>query len=695
MNSNSTTDLTGSLLLEIGTEEIPARFLPPALTQLKELGTEHLSAALIDFGSIQTYAAPRRLTLIVRGVAESARSSCDTVMGPPVKAAFDSEGNHTRAAEGFAKSQGVSVKSLKIEKKGKGEYVAAVIEKRGRPSREVLPEILRKIILSLQFPKSMRWGNSSIRFVRPMHWILAILDSAVLDFEIEGLRSSNKTCGHRFLSPGEAVIENAEVYFEKLGELSVVVDQDIRMARIKNLIDTLAKEAGGVPVSDSKLSEHVNYLVEYPTAVRCSFAEEYLKLPRELLITVMRDHQKYFAVEDNENNLLNTFVVISNTKEKNAEAVRRGAEKVIRARFEDARFYYEDDLKESLEDRVDELKRVTFHDRLGSLHDKTLRVQSIAMALSSLLSADSIKVERAALLSKADLVTGVVREFPELQGLMGRYYALHRGEDSDVAAALHEHYLPSHAGDIIPATETGTILSISDRIDNIVSFFSIGLRPTGSEDPFGLRRQMIGITDILSKKSYGISIEELLDTAISENSIDNVEEVRSEIRLFFHQRLESILTSEDYSHDTIQSIIGRSTWLPLPRIRKIADAVTTFRKEPHYNKTVLALKRVYNILKDSETGEADQDIFQTDEEKYLYSEILRVRREVEDSINIDDYNSTFTSVASLRKAIDTFFDNVLVMDKDESVRQNRFSLLGMIKQLTEGFIEISKLQEIQ
>ncbi len=699
-NLQSPTADNQSLVFEIGAEEIPARFLPAMISQLKNLCGQALNELSVDFSEINVYGTPRRLSLILRGLPQRQSSVRKVVFGPPANVAFDENGVPTRAAVGFAVSQGVDVESLKIEKKGKGEYVVAIIEKEGRPVRELLPDMLKKIILSLNFPKSMRWGEGSFRFVRPVHWILAVIDGDVIDLEIDGLRSGNRTWGHRFLSPDPVEIHGADEYTGLLEESFVVVDQGRRREEIRESVSRLSERAGGRAVEDEALLETVTFLVEYPNAVPCLFSGEYLTLPKELLITVMRDHQKYFAIERGDGTLLNRFVVVSNTGRENEGAVRSGAERVIRARFEDARFYYEDDLKRPLSDRVEELKRVTFQEKLGSLYDKVQRVYRVASELSVLVPHASEKIKRAALLSKCDLITGVVREFPELQGLMGKYYALHWGEDEEVAEAIYEQYLPAHAGGDLPSTDTGAVLSIADRIDNVVTFFSIGLKPSGSEDPFALRRQALGIIALLINRGFAVSLEELLQIALKgplETGVNNTDTLKQEVLDFFLQRLEHLFISEGYPHDTVQAVMGKSKDLPLVRVKELMDAVELFKREPVYNETLIALKRVFNILKgvrEPLAGEVDEGLFMHEEEKVLYKSAMEIAEKVRGSVERFEYLNALLLTGGLSGPINAFFDNVLVMDRDERVRLNRLRLLAMVNRIASGFMDIYRLQEL-
>ncbi|NOZ24558.1 MAG: glycine--tRNA ligase subunit beta [Nitrospirae bacterium] len=686
-----------SLVFEIGVEEVPARFLPGAIKQMENLCEEMLRGLSVEFSEIHAYATPRRLCLTVKGLPERQSSVREVVFGPPRNVAFDENGAPTKAAVGFARSQGVDVESLRVEKKGKGEYAVAIIEREGRPVRDLLPGILKDIAVSLRFPKSMRWGVGSFRFVRPVHWLLAVMDGEVVPFEMDGLKSGRRTFGHRFLSPGPLDLRSAGEYLRVLEDNFVIADHEKRKSEIREALVKLSTEAGGSVVEDEALLETVTFLVEYPTAVLCRFPEEYLRLPKELLVTVMRDHQKYFALEHESGALLDRFVVIGNTGRENEEAVRSGAEKVIRARFEDARFYYDDDLKRPLGDRLEDLKRVTFQERLGSLYDKVQRVRGVAGRLAELVPHASERIERAALLSKSDLVTGVVREFPELQGLMGKYYALHWGEDPEVAEAIYEQYLPSHAAGELPSTDTGAVLSIADRIDNVVAFFSIGFKPSGSEDPFALRRQALGIISVLINRGFPLGLEDLVQTAIEGlPDIPDTEAVKEEVLGFLIHRLEPLFASEGYAHDTVQAVIERARAIPLSRVKEIMDAVESFKREPGYNETLIALKRVFNILKGRDEtlpSEVDESLFRHDAERILFEKAGKTAREVREATERFDYLGALLSIGGLRDAINDFFDNVLVMDSDERVRLNRLSLLAVVNRLASGFVDVGRLQE--
>lgn len=685
-----------NLLLEIGTEEIPARFLPLAIQQLRDKSFELLNSQFIEFTDIKSYATPRRLALIVKGLSPFQKDIVKEVIGPPAKVAYDSDGRPTKAATGFASSQGIDISELRIKKTEKGEYVVAEKRQKGEEIKGLLPDLLKRFILSLHFPKSMRWGNSDLRFVRPIHWILALYSNEIVPFEINGIKSGNITKGHRFLSPASFVIRELNSYINLLENNYVILDQEERRRIIYDGLSRLASSVNGRVLTDEGLIETVIYLVEYPMPVLCQFPDKYLTLPRELLITVMKDHQKYFAIEADEGLLLNHFIVISNTKEANSETVREGAERVIKARFEDAVFYYGEDLKRPLSSRIDDLRRVTFHERLGSLYDKTERVVRLASILSErLLPEKRPLIERAAWLSKTDLLTGVVREFPELQGLMGKYYAINDKEDPEVAEALREQYLPAHSGDRLPLTDTGSIICIADKADNIVSFFDLGLIPTGSEDPFALRRQALGIISILIERGYMISLNEIVNHAADGLNIEAGarERLIQEVLNFFIQRLIPMLESRGIEYDVIDSVVPITGTIPLSEMMKRIEAIREFKGAGLYRQFLLAIKRVKNILPETELPPVREDLLQEPLEKVLYTDLMNIKPLVRDLIRQNKFFATLELLSTMIEAIDRFFDSVLVMDKREEIRLNRLALLKDIWLTVSSLADISRLAE--
>jgi len=685
-------------LLEIGVEEVPARFLPLAAEGLKKAAAEHLEAANIGFSSLSAYVTPRRLALIAEGLSEKQADVSREVFGPPKKSAFDAGGKPTKAAIGFAKSVGIAPEKLIVKEKNSGEYVAALVEEKGKPLSEVLPEVMKKIILALHFPKSMRWGDGTLRFVRPIKWLLAICDSETVELELEGIRSSNVTKGHRFLSPVTFQVKEAKAYRTLLETSFVIVDQEKRRQIIAAELEKLGASVNGTVIRDEELLDTVTNLVEYPVGVLCDFPAEYLELPEELLITVMKDHQKCFGVRDPEGKLLNNFIVISNTLKDNSEIVKAGAERVIRARFEDARFYYKEDLERPLASKVEELKKVIYHEKLGTIHEKALRIKEMA----SYIAGDAglrEKAERAAILAKADLVSGVVREFPELQGIMGKYYAAHDGEDPDIATAIYEHYLPRHAGDALPETPLGTALALADRIDNIVSFFSIGLLPTGSEDPFALRRQAIAVCTILFEQKYPFKIKSLLEKGMeaigrppqAPERIDR--NLLSDLIKFFEARLFQILESKGYEPDLVNSVMGIAVDSPLYEMIKRIEALERFKKSPAFPSFLIAIKRVRNIIPEGGLPAPKEDLFLEKEEKELYRSALEIETKLEALLKGNRYGEAALLMAEIAGPVNRFFDKVLVMAKEEGVKQNRLALLSFIWSLALKVCDFSRISE--
>ena len=681
------------LLLEIGTEEIPARFLPGAISDLELIAAAVFSEFRIPYEGIKAYATPRRLSLLMQGVSAMQTDNTREVLGPSKKAAFDDAGNPTKAATGFAQSVGVSPSDLVIRQKGKADYVAAVVHEKGVEADRVLPAVLQKIILSLRFPKAMRWGSGDFAFVRPIHWIVSIFGTEIIPVEIGGIKSAGITRGHRFLSPASFHIKDLGTYLSVLENNFVVLDQEKRKSVIREGIVAISAKSGGQPVMDEDLLGLVSFLVEYPTPVLCGFSQEYLRLPKELLITVMKDHQKYFAIEDVNGRLVNNFVVISNTRAENNENVRVGAERVIKARFDDAKFYFYDDLKKKLAGRVEDLKKVTFHDRLGSLHAKTERIVRVASFLAAQVNpALSDPVYRAALLSKTDLISGVVREFPELQGIMGKYYAMNDGEPPEIAAALEEQYLPKSFGGRLPASDLGALVSLADKIDNVAAFFAIGQIPTGSEDPFALRRQAMGIVSILIDRGYEITLGEIFEKALGFLSGIKIKEGTSAaISAFMEQRIDFILSSMGFEQDLVNAMLPLSRLYPLNEVVGRIGALRQFRAESVYPDFLLAIKRVNNIIPKTALPEVREDLLVQDEEKALFSAYSEIRQKNSAETDAGDYAGGLVTLAGITGPVNNFFDKVLVMDKNEEIKNNRLALLSGIWSVALKLADFSKL----
>jgi len=674
-------------LLEIGSEEIPARFVLRGLTILKEELLNFLSGASIEYGAVSEYATPRRLAIYIAGISDMQKDRTVETMGPPKRVAFDDKGTPTKAAIGFAKSLNVDIDKLKIVRTDRGEYVSVTTEEKGRAVKDILSEGLPKILSSLQLPKTMRWGNGSLRFFRPICWILAKFGNESIPFVIDGISSSDVTYGHRFISPEAVRVENPSDYLSLLSKAWVVADHAGRKKIISEGLKKIESENNMKVHEDEELLDLVTFLVEYPTLVLGGFEDKYLELPKELLITVMRTHQKYFSTEDMQGNILPRYIVVSNTKPENNDTVRKGAERVLRARLEDARFYFKEDRETPLWDNVDKLRNVTFQEKLGTLYDKLERIKSLCSFIADKVRfQQKEKLLRAAMLSKADLVTGVVREFPELQGYMGKIYALSSGEDEETAAAIYEHYLPRSAGDELPAGEIGAIVSLADKIDNIASFFHLDLIPTGSEDPFALRRQAAGIINILQKKDYPLTLEMLITGALEKLPVPSAEKKRlsDKIMNFFSQRLEGMLLSQGYSYDIVNAILAVKM-MNMKDLKQRIDLLSDLKKNTSFPSLLTAAKRVYNILSKAQPSELNEHVLSEPSEKLLLGTALEVKDKIKENI--------FNSLFDLEKPINTFFDSVLVMDKDEKIRDNRLALLHLIKGIFDSLGDFSKITE--
>jgi glycyl-tRNA synthetase beta chain len=689
--SENNIETNPQLLLEIGTEEIPARFLPEAIEKLRANAEKLFSEHAIDVKSIRTYATPRRLSLITE-LNTKQHALEKEIWGPPVNVAFDSEGNPTRAAEAFVKANNVSLRNISKKQKGKGSYIVATIKGNAKSTEALLPEILPRLIMSLHFPKSMRWGNGDFRFARPVHWILALFNNKRVSFEIDGIKSISMTRGHRFLAPAAFEIKDTRAYISLLRNNFVILDLEERTKIITEGAKKLAASVDAVLINDAELLQHVVFLVEYPTPVLGTFSEAYLALPKELLTTVMKGHQKYFALEDHEGKLVNHFIVVSNTTQNNSENVRKGAERVLKARFEDARFYYEEDLKLPLEQRLEGLKKVVYHEKLGTLYDKTMRIASIADHIAAHCSNEKKKdIHKSALLSKADLISGVVREFPELQGIMGSYYAFHEGHDEKISRALAEQYLPQHSGDRLPETPIGSILSLSDKLDNVASFFMLGLSPTGSEDPFALRRQTLGIIAILLDTKCILQISSLVDKALQPFNLEKNGPVADGIIKFFEQRADALFQANGYPYDAVSSVLHFIKDQPLFTVKERLDSIMKFKAEGACDTFLLALKRINNIAPGGDVPAADKVLFVQEEEKSLFQETEARAAKVNYLVKKHNYYDAVKVLQELTEPINTFFDKVLIMDKNEEIKQNRLSLLKTIQQLAVQIADFSRL----
>jgi len=683
------------LLLEIGTEEIPAGFIPQALIDLESLAKKELEASRIDYNGIKTLGTPRRLVLVIKSVSERQRDEETKKIGPSKQSAFDEKGNPTKAAIGFAKSQSVPVESLTMIQTEKGEYVCAVKKEPGRPTSEILSSLLPKWIFSIPFQKSMRWADVPIRFARPIHWILALFGGEVIPFEVGNIRSGNITYGHRFMHSGPIPVKDFKSYLQKAREASVIVDPAERKKRIEDEMIREGAKVSGRVLKDEELLNEVNFLVEYPVALCGTFDNKFLSLPREILIHSMKEHQRYFPLVDDHGTLLPHFVCISNINPKNREVVVKGNEKVLRARLSDAAFFFEDDLKTPLEKRLEQLKKVVFQAKLGTSYEKVMRFKQLALWMTERTDPTLREVvERASLLCKADLVTGMVGEFPKLQGIVGREYARLSGEKPEVAEAIYEHYLPGFAGDRLPSSPIGDIVSIADKMDTIVGCFGVGLVPTGTADPFGLRRQALGIIRIILEKKYPISVRGLIEESekqLKEKMERPVGKVKEEVLDFFRVRYQNFLLDKGYPFDVTEAVISNS-FGELLDIQHRIDALRTAREWKDFGSIVIGFKRAMNILKGlTSTMEINPSLFSEPVEKNLYQSFLKARENISRFLSQKDYETALLEMTQMKKPIDEFFDGVMVMVEDETVRNNRLALLDEIGKVFLRIADFSKL----
>lgn len=686
--------MSRDLLLEIGTEEIPARFMPDILFQIEKLAKEKLASLRITHKQVQAMGTPRRMALIIRELSERQEDKFSENKGPSVKIAFDSNGAPTKAAQGFARGQGVDVAALVV----KDGYVYAATNEIGRPVQELLPEILLNIIHSLNFPKNMRWGDLDVRFVRPIRWLAALYGTEIIPLTVAEVSSSNVTYGHRFLSKGALVIESVDDYFDKLAKNYVMVDPKVRRTVIRQQVEQLATSHGGIAEIDEELLEEVVFLVEFPTALCGNFDEKYLTLPAEAVITPMREHQRYFPVISQEGKLLPVFITVRNGNSDHIEVVQHGNERVLRARLDDAKFFFEEDQRVTLANRVEKLKTIVFQEGLGTLYDKTLRIQALSSDLAEKLQlTGEIRkiIDRSAYLSKADLVTGMVYEFTELQGVMGREYALINGEDSRVADAIFEHYLPRFSGDELPQSDAGRITSISDKLDNIVATFSRGLIPSGSQDPYALRRQALGIAHIVIQANYSVSLQHLVEASMDLLHISDVgrrKQLFADIQEFFRLRIKNILTEAGIRYDVIDAVMAAGTddiydtWLRAKALadESLGDAVRN---------AALAFTRIANLTKNNKINESavNPELLIDPAECKLYEAYSQSREKIEKRLKDKEYAGAITAMADLADPIGAFFGEVMVMVEDLAVRNNRLALLKEVAELTLKTADFSKI----
>ena len=679
------------LLFEIGAEEIPAGFMPNILGQLKQLAETKLNDAHLPFESIATYGTPRRLALIVKGLADTSAEISERHKGPSASIAYDADGNPTKAAIGFARGKGLDVADLVVE----DGYIYAETKTAGVPAKDIVTDMLPQLITGLNFPKSMHWGNLDAKFVRPVRWLVALLDEEVIPVEFATVKSGNVTRGHRFLGADEITIKNAASYVDTLKENFVMVDQDARRELISKQLHDIAASKNASIVWDDDLLEEINYLVEWPTALCGGFEESYLALPDAAIITPMKDHQRYFPLVDQEGKLLPMFLTVRNGSDHSIEVVQAGNERVLRARLDDAKFFFNEDRKKPLIDRQDGLTKIVFQEGLGNLADKTERLLTLGRVFSEeceLHEDARVVLERATELAKTDLTTGMVTEFTELQGVMGKEYALLDGESPEVAEAIFEQYLPRFAGDVLPQTEAGKVLSIIDKIDNIVATFSRGLIPTGSQDPYALRRQTIGILNILLNSEWNISLRPIIVESMNLLNVpaEKQDELLGQVEEFITLRLKNIFLDREVPHHVIDLLLSNNE-LSVADAEGLVKALLANRIDENVE-LVQAFTRMYNLVKDVTYTGVDESLLKEDAERALYEAAMKASEASIDAWDNNDYDAVVAVPATLVPTINTFFEDVMVMDKDEAIKANRLQLVRLAYSVMAIIGDISALK---
>ena len=680
------------LLFEIGTEEIPARFIAKTKADMKGYLEKTLKELHIEYKSIELKCTPRRFVVVIDELAENQATVEEELKGPAKKIAFDENNNPSKALLGFLKGKDISPEEIYFKTVGKDEYAHIKLTKEGQAVKGLLKDIFEGMIKSTTFPKSMRWGGKNIRFVRPIRYFVCLMDEEVIDFEIEGIKTGNITKGHRFLGSSEIVINTPDEYEAKLKENFVILDDEQRKGLILEQCKAVADSLGGTLMMDEDLLEEVNYIVEYPTAFYGEFDESYLSLPKEAIITPMKEHQRYFPVLDEDGKLLNKFITVRNGDSYEIDNVKRGNEKVLDARLSDALFFYHEDTKKPLEAYVERLDTIVFQQKLGTILDKTKRIQNLSEKIAKALALTLPNLDRAAYLSKADLTTAMVFEFTELQGIMGRYYANLSNEPSEVAEAIYEHYLPRFAGDELPSTNEGIILALSDRLDSVAGFFAIGIQPTGSQDPYALRRQALGILNIMMEKKLDVRLFDLLDLALENFDFEDMDKqsVKSDLMSFFELRLKNLFTDMGIRYDVVDAIINIEDSNPFDLLIRAKD-LDAWVKNNSVTEALQTFSRISNISKEAIAGKVDEALFAHDSEAKLNTAYNSIKAEVEAMLARREYVKALELLISIKDSVDAFFDSVMIMDENMDIRANRLAMLSNIRTTMESVADLSKI----
>ena len=682
------------LFLEIGAEEIPARFMSLALDYLEKEIPSFLKKNRIQASEPRVMGSPRRLVISFDEVGNQQEDIVETHFGPNVKLAYDEKGDPTKSALGFARGKGIDPSQLTLEKTPKGEVVCARIEKTGQPTATILNNFFPILISKIPFPKKMRWGNRETPFVRPLHWIVALFGSKPLSFSYEGTPCADISRGHRFMHSDFFKVNGMDDYLKSCEKYFLMIDPVVRKKSIVDQITSLANEVGGAVELDPELLEEVNYLVEYPFAIRGNFEKKFLELPRELLITTMKYHQKYFSLKNKHGDLLPYFITISNVQPGPGGEILRGNERVLRARLQDARFFFDEDRKKRLEDFVELLKDVTFQKSLGTSYEKVNRIVALTEFLATEVCPEQIKqASRAAWLCKADLVTQMVYEFPELQGVIGGYYADHSGEDPEVGLAIKEHYRPAFSGDSPPSSPVGSIVSIADKLDTILGCIGVGLLPSGSEDPYGLRRHSLGIIQTIISQNWQVSLDKLIQKGINllkDKTKLTSDEIHMHTQVLFSQRYKTILIGEEYPYDAIDAVLSTNID-SLVDVRQKVVALSDLKKQPYFEPLAITFRRVVSILNEESDGNIQISLLSEPAEKKLYDEYRRVKEPVENHLNKKQFPQALEKIVEIKETVDEFFEHLMVMTKEDALRKNRLRLLRHISLLFSNIADFSKI----
>ncbi|WP_174730188.1 glycine--tRNA ligase subunit beta [Mesobacillus harenae] len=682
------------MLLEVGLEEMPARYVTSSVDQLAQKIEAWLESHGINYSEVNLFSTPRRLGVHVREMDEQQEDSFEEAKGPARKIAVTETGDWSKAAIGFSRGQGMAPEDIYFKEIKGVEYAHVKKYIKGQRTADLLPE-LESIITGLNFPKNMRWANEELRYIRPIKWLVAMFGQEIIPISITGVSSGTVTYGHRFLG-GKIELTNPDDYESQLLSQYVLADSERRKQAILSQIEKLEEEMDWVITVEAELLEEVTNLVEYPTALYGRFEEEFLEIPEEVLITSMKEHQRYFPVKSKEGTLLPYFVTVRNGDHNHLETVAKGNEKVLRARLADAAFFYKEDQKMPIEKALVKLNSIVYHEEIGTLSEKISRVRNLTNQLTGMLqlNQESQKAaDRAAEISKFDLVTQMVYEFPELQGFMGQKYALQKGESSLVAQAINEHYMPRNAEDATPESDAGASLAIADKLDTIVSFFSIGSTPTGSQDPYALRRQASGIIQILLKKAWNINFEETVDLAVSLIGGAGIAkrdtlEIKSDLISFFKLRIKHYLQEQGTSHDIIEAVLGGPIGA-VPELIKRSNILEAYKRKEGFKSSIEALSRVANIAGKAETpGEINPDLFENEYERQLYNKYLASAAKVQGTIPAKTY---FEELISLESFISNYFEHTMVMAEDRELRTNRLSQMAKLAAIIEGFAKVNAI----